>query len=311
MAERFPAARRQGAGPAALLLAAALAAWGPAPAAAQEWTEFRAARQPHDLEALTVEVVYGAGRLAVEPTEGNYLYDVRLLFDAARFSPVRTWSRTGESGTLRVGLTSVSSDSKATLRLGEDVTLNLDRLDRLGDAAGRLEVALGRTVPTDLKLTVGAAETALELGGIPLAGFAMETGASTSRLSFGEANPVAMDRLSLKVGAAEFRAEKLGNADFQSFAFEGGVGDVFLDFSGDWKRSARGTIKMGVGALSLRFPREIGVRIRKSSFLTAFDASGFTQVGNAYQTANWDDAATRLELDLDAAFGAITVHLVP
>lgn len=300
--------RRPGAAAALGLLAVLVAS---APLAAQEWKEFRAARQAQELESLAVEVVYGAGSLGLAAAEGRYLYDVRMRFDAARFAPVRVWDRTGSAATLRVGLTSASSDSGGEIRLGEDFRFDLERLDGLGDSAGRLSLALSPDVPTDLEVKAGAAESDLELGGLALTRLSVETGASATNLSFSRPNAVPMEELSLRLGAAELETSKLGNAGFERFSFQGGVGDVLLDFTGEWRRNASASIKMGVGALTLRFPKDLGVRIRKSSFLTSFDADGFTREGDSYRTANWSDAEQRLELDLNAAFGSISVQMVP
>lgn len=304
----------------ALLAAVPLAAAAPggealAALGAQEWKEFRAARQLPGFERLELEVVYGAGQLAVAPAEGPYLYDVRMRFDASRFVPVRSWSAEEGRAKLRVALTSARGEAAARIadiRLDDfDLDFDLDDLRKLGDSAGRLDLRLSPDVPTHLAVHVGAAESSLELGGLPITGLELNTGASETRLSFDEPNPVRMERMSLRVGAAEFRAEKLGNAGFDRFSFEGGVGDVLLDFTGQWEGTARASIKVGVGALKLRIPRELGVRIRKKSFLTSFDAAGFTRVGDAFQSANWEAADARLELDLEAAFGSIDVEVVP
>ena len=149
------------------------------------------------------------------------------------------------------------------------------------------------------------------MGGLSITNLTIETGASDTELSFQQANAVEMGELALQVGAATFEARQLGNANFGSFRFEGGVGEVTLDFSGDWDRSATGSIKVGVGAVKLLIPRELGVRIQRRSFLTAFRAPGFSKQGGEYLSANWDEAELRLDLELDAAFGAISVELVP
>lgn len=286
---------------------------------AQEWKLFRSARQAGDFESLELEVVYGAGELAVAPAEGPYLYDVRMRFDASRFVPVRSWSASEGRAMVRVALTSSGSagERPVAIHLDDfDLDFDLSDLKKLGDSAGRLDVRLSPDVPTDLRVHVGAARSDLDLGGLPITRLEVNTGASETELSFREPNPVSMERLQLKVGAAEFRTEKLGNARFERFSFEGGVGDVLLDFTGDWEDAApgtavRGTIQMGVGALRIRVPRELGVRIAKKSFLTSFDAAGFTRAGDAFQTTNWNQAGARLELDLDAAFGSIAVEVVP
>jgi hypothetical protein len=276
----------------------------------QEWKEFRTARQIGDLETLEVEILYGAGRLSVAPAEERLLYDVRMRYDGDRFAPVRSWTTDERAGKLTVSLRSEGSEEEAVTVLLDDIDIELDLEDlrRLDDEAGRLTIRLGPSVPTDLRVAVGAAEGTLALGGLSLTRLKVETGASQTHLTFDRANKVRLEDLQLKVGAAEFRAENLGNANFERFRFDGGVGDVTLDFGGEWKESSTARVKMGLGALRLRFPRDLAVRIVRRSLLSAFDAEGFTRVGDAYQTANWASAEVRLELELDAIFAAITVE---
>lgn len=294
---------------------APLAGIGPSALSAQEWKEFRSARHTLELRSLELEVVYGAGELRVAPAEGPYLYDLRVRFDASRFRPMRSWSAADGRGRLRIALASRRGEAAAgtgKARLDDfDLDFELGDLEKLGGSGGRLELRLGREVPTDLRAYIGAAESELRLGGLPLANLELHTGASETRLSFEEPNPIGMERLELKVGAAEFRAEKLGNARFERFRFEGGVGDVLLDFTGAGREAARGSIRMGIGGLTIRVPAGLGVRIRRKSFLASFDAPGFTRVGDAYQSSGWDGAGARLELDLEAALGTIKVEVVP
>ncbi len=117
-----------------------------------------------------------------------------------------------------------------------------------------------------------------------------------------------MERLELAVGVAEFRASGLGNARFQEFEFKGAVGDVVLDFTGDWSADASGTIEMGLGSLTLVFPEDLGVRITKKGFLAALDAPGFTKVDGGWQSPNWDSAPHQFEIRLVSALGSIEVR---
>jgi hypothetical protein len=88
------------------------------------------------------------------------------------------------------------------------------------------------------------------------------------------------------------------------------VGDVTLDFTGNWDGSARGDIKMGLGSLQLTFPRDIGVRIEKNGLLASFDSSGFEAVDGGFQTTNWGTANSTVSLDIRAALGNIDVTFV-
>jgi hypothetical protein len=289
---------------------------------AQEWSEFRSARQSHSVaESFALELVYGAGVLQIEPEAGDLLYDVRMTYDSRKFKPVRTWDLTEGRARLKVGLTTAGdgADWIEALSSGDvddadfdpDLSFDLDDLGELDDSSGTLLLRLGRRLPTDLKLAIGAAKSEIELGGVALSRLEITTAASDTELSFSAPNPVRMGELVIRVGAAEIRTEGLGNARFDRFELKSGVGDVVLDFTGAWDGSATGVIRMGIGSLELRLPADLGVWIRKSSFLTSFDAPSFRNVDDGFRSPNWAGAEHRLELQIDTAFGAIDVELVP
>jgi len=297
-----------------VLVAAALAGLAsiPAPAAAQEWRNFRAARQAGEAESLEVELIYGAGRLQVSPSESPFLYDARIRYDASRFRPLRGWSREDDRGRLRIAVTSTGeTDRPEAIHLDEwDVDVNLEDLRRRGDELGRVDLSLHPAIPTDLKLLVGAASADLDLGGLSLQSLEFATGASETDISFDTPNRVRMERLSLTAGAAEFEARALGNARFDRLEFDGAIGDVLLDLTGEWDASATAAIKMGIGELTIRVPREIGVRIERSSLLISLDAPGFEKTDRVYVTPNWESAEVRLDIVLQAAFGSVEVERI-
>jgi hypothetical protein len=285
----------------------------------QEWTEFRSSRQAHAVtESFALEVVYGIGHLSVEPAEGDLLYDVRMRYDAEQFKPVRQWSLDEGRGQLRVGLTTLDDDgdwigalASGDFDMDPEFSLDLDDLKDFDESAGTLELKLGRRLPVDLKLSAGAAATEIALGGVAVSRLELTTAASETDLSFDDPNPVRMAELIIKAGAAEVMAERLGNARFNRFDLKGGVGDVVLDFTGEWDGDATGTVKMGLGSLELKIPAEIGVWIHKSSVLTSFSAPDLAKINGGYRSPNWESAEHRLELELKTAFGAIDVEVVP
>lgn len=306
--------RRAGGG--VLLIAGllALAGWvgGSTAAEAQEWLETTWARQVGDVASMRMSVEYAVGHLDVRPAEAGLLYEAQMRYDAERFEPVRRFSR--EDGTATVDLELGTGDGELDLDLDwsrPDLGLGQLNLEGFDGEPGRMELRLSRDVPTDLELAVGAAETELDLGGVALTRFRMATGASETRISFDEPNPVTMDELRVKAGASDFRMEGLGNARFETMRFEGGIGDLTLDFSGAWSADARATVKMGLGSLRLRLPSDLGVRLEKATVLTSFSAVGFEKVDGTYRTENWESAEHRLELEVDAAFGTIEVERLP
>ena len=290
----------------ALAGAAVAVALGARGAAAQDWLEMSTARQADGVQKVRLHVEYGAGELTIQPAREGDLYDARFRYDASRFEPIRSYDLTSGTAQVRLGVHSLNGKDGVHLDWKDLSSGNLDT-----DDSGSLQVGLSRDVPTDLKVTVGAARNRLKLGGIPLTSMTLETGASDTKLDFSEPNPARMDKLVIKAGAASLDAENLGNANFRSLRVEGGVGDITLDFAGRWTRNAKGSLHMGLGSLHLRFPPDLGVKIDKSTMLASFSAAGFVKTTDGYRTRNWDSAERHLELEINAAFGSIDVEVGP
>ncbi len=273
---------------AALALAIALAApaLGARPAAAQDWRSVSTMRRAAGEGALQVDLEYGAGTLKVSPGEGDLLYKAGMRYNADSFRPVTEYS----DGRLRIGLD------------GKHGGVNIKNHE-----SGHLDLNLGRSVPLDLNLRFGAVEATLELGGLRVRTAHISTGASETKLTFSEPNAVDMDRLELEIGAADFEARGLGNARVRNLDVRGGVADVTLDFSGAWQEDMSAEIQMGLGSITLRIPRSVGVHVKKKGFLASFDDEGFTKRGGEYFSENWSDAKQHLNLDVDSAFGSIDV----
>ena len=277
-----------------LAVAAAAGCGSAEPSRAQSWRTVSSSRQLLSEKALDVEVEYGAGRLVVTPADRPLLYEFQMRYDEDQTTPVTEYDR--ERGTLRLGMR--SRDRERGIRV-----------NRVREES-RADLHLSREVPMDLKLEFGAGEADVDLGGLSLRSLRVSTGASETRIAFRSPNRIAAEAVELEAGAASFRAAGLGNARAQRFTFRGGVGETVLDFSGAWDRNATAKVSMGIGSLTLRFPRDLGVRIVKDSFLTSFDDSGLVKRGGAYYSRNWESARNRLTVEVEAAFGSIDIDWI-
>lgn len=266
---------------AAALLSAA------APAQAQQWRSVTSARQAQGERGLDVQVQYGGGDLSVRPADGGLLYQLQMRYDERQMRPVTAYDRA--AGKLTLGVESVRRNQ---------------RTQRGGTAA----VQLAPAVPMDLKLEFGAGEANLELGGLSLRSVDLSTGASETDVRFGAPNRVRAGTVRVAAGASRLHMRGLGNARAEHIVLDGGVGEATLEFDGAWDRSATLNVDMGLGALTLRFPRSLGVRIEKDSFLTRFSPAGMVRRDGAWYSRNWDQARHRLTVKIDAALGSINVQ---
>jgi hypothetical protein len=270
----------------ALLLTAA-AVLAPSLLAGQSWRTVTMSRQLQDNDAVRVFIDYGAGRLKVRSTDEGLLYRMNLRYDEDAFEPIEDFS----GNRLRLGVESVGRGMKFGKR----------------KQSGEMELELARGVPMDLDLEFGAVRADVDLGGLALTDLDLSTGASESTVDMSEPNSSEMDTARFEVGAARFTARHLGNLAARRIEVDAGIGEVTLWLNGRWPRDAELSIDMGLGALELRVPEGLGIRIRKDSFLTSFDSEGLVKRGDAYYSLDWDDASRKISIDLDAAFGSVKV----
>jgi hypothetical protein len=256
---------------------------------AQDWQTLTTARQHAGEDALSVDLHYAAGRLNIGPGDPGTLYRARLHYDAARVEPVSRYA----AGRLTIGIETVMGWRRG------------------GSAeSGELDLRLSPEIPLDLQLKFGATAAELDLGGLRLRSAEIATGASETNVRFSAPNPERMARLDLKAGAAAFRAHRLANANAERIHVSGGVGDMLLDFSGTWQGDAAADISMGIGALTLRLPRELGVRLSRRAVLSSFQPVGFVNRDGVYYTDNWDAAPFQLTLDVSSALGSVEIQWV-
>ena len=261
-----------------------VAALLPAAATAQMRT-VSMSRQLEDEDEVRVSVEYGAGEFTVRSMDTGLLYRMSLEYDEDRYEPVAQY----EDHTLEVGVESI--------RGGFGRHRN----------GGRLDLELARGVPMDLELEFGAVHADVDLGGLALVGLELSTGASESMIDVSEPSTAGMEVARFEVGAANFTARHLGNLNAARIEVDAGVGSLTLVLDGQWRQDARVAIDLGLGSLELRVPEGLGLELRKDSFLTSLDTEGLVKRGDVYQSLDWNEAARRVTVDLDAAFGSVKV----
>jgi len=283
----------RGTGPRALAVLCFGAAVPLCPAFAQSWRTVTSARQLQGERDLTVSIQYGAGRFRLGPAAGNQLYRMELRYDEDKFIPVREYDVATPS--IRLGVRT---------RDGARVSL---REMRRGEQPPSLTVSLSPDVPLVLDMQLGAVEAVVDFGGLAVRRATYHTGASQTHLRWSRPNPIQCEELQLSAGAAQFTASDLGNSNCDRVRFEGGLGEITLDFTGSWRRSMEASVDMGVGSLQLRLPRDVGVAVTVNRFLASFDGAGFDKRGNTYYSPNYENARHRLTLRVNTSIGGIEV----
>jgi hypothetical protein len=277
-----------------LLLPALALALAASRAQAQSMRPFSTYRQWHGETRVAARLDYAAGALRLAAGRPAELYRMDVLYDGDRYVPVSDFD--AAEGNVALGLRASGEGglrvvSKSQLRQTASVTFS-----------PKSDLALA--------VTLGAVDGDLELGGLRLTDLALEAGASRATVRFSQPNAVRCRAATLTAGAAELTVLGLGNSRCERIAFEGGVGQVTLDFGGAWTSSSRVEVKMALGKVALRLPRQVGIRITLDKFLATFEPQGLVRRGTSYLSPGYDKASRHLDIDVTTAVGGVTVEWV-
>ena len=267
-----------------LVLAAIALSAAPHAVLGQASARMQASRQLGNQSDLSVSVEFGAGEFELRPADAGQLYRVQLRYDEEAYDPVHEL-------------------------VGNELTVGVDGREGFtrGSSSGELRLALSDRIPMDLDLELGAVRTDIELGGLRLRSLELSTGASETDLRVSTPNPESMTSVQFEVGAASFEATDLGRLNAETVTIEAGVGEVQLDFGGLQRPETRVSVEMGLGRLEIRIPIDAGIYLTRSTFLVPLDAPGLVREGEAYVSPGWEASPVKVYLDVDAAFGALSV----
>ncbi len=260
--------------------------------AAQSMRPFTTYRQLHGETRLDAGVEYAAGSLRIAPGRPTELYRMDVSYDDERYLPVSGFD--ASRGAVSLGLETSGGGG-----------LRVVSRDQLRQTAS---VTFSPRVDLDLDVTLGATDADIELGGLRVAAWRLQAGASQAVVRFSQPNGTRCRAGTVSAGAADLTLASLGNSRCDRLHIEGGVGKVTLDFGGAWTSSSQVGVKMAVGELTLRLPRRAGVRITLDKFLASFDPAGLRREGQGYESADYAGAERRLDIDVTTAVGEVRVE---
>ena len=252
------------------------------------WRNVDISRQLRDSQPQRVRVQYRAGKVDVRGSSDPVLYAMHLRYDEANSSPLHRHDLAQRS-------TLLGAESSGKSRYSGN------------SESGELRLTLPRAVPLDLDFELGATEAAMDLGDMSLQSLRLECGGADASLQFSRPNRVRMRELELNVGAADFTAMRLANANAEQIRLRGGVGGFDLDFSGTWTHDVAVTARVVMGKLTLRVPPDVGLQVDVQRVVTSFEHTGLVKKDDGWYSANFDTAKYKLRIHAETFIGQIEV----
>ena len=248
-----------------------------------------------DEASLDADISFGIGNLEISSDSPSVLYSLDLEYDKANFEPqVHYDAVSGNRGRLSVKLESARHVGFRTKT-----------------QTNRLRLSFNDKVPLELSVNAGVGQARLSLSRLKLKRLDMESGVGGAKISSYDPNPVECDRVRIRNGVGGMEAVGLGNLNFRELEFEGGVGGADLDFTGQWKQDAQVRIQVGVGGVSVRMPRDLGVEVdAEKSFLSGIHLDGFVKRNSHYYSENYDTAKVRVFMRVTTGVGGFRINWV-
>ena len=263
------------------------------PLGAQHVRTLESSRLLVDATPLSVRLMLGTGTLSVGATDAPYLYRSITRFGDAFAPPTSSWNASQHTLTLTSGQ-----------RHGGPSTRSDDTPD--DDGVQDWRVQLTRRAPLELMIDATAADATLDLTGLPLRRFALNTGAAAATVRFDAPNPESMSVFDANVGAGGLKLIGLGNAGASEARIEGDFGDLSLDLGGRWVRDMQVVVSSSIGGVKITAPPTIGIELQSTGLLSraSFDGS-FTKTGGVWRSANFSAAAVKVRINVKSMLGKI------
>lgn len=244
-----------------------------------------------ETSSATVDILFGAGELEMRAGDTDDLFRGTFLYNVDEWEP-------------RVSF----NDSKLIVQQGYDE----ESWNWPGGEGIRNEwdLRFSPEAVLDMDIRAGAGQGELDLTNLQIEKLDIDLGAGDFTVSFYEPNVAKMSRFTLDVGAASLEINGIGNASPEEMVVQGGAGEITLDLTGDWARSADIEVTAGIGQLTLYLPDDVGVKVDVTGGLANIETSGLRRSGDAYVNDAYDEAEIELTIDVTTGVGQVNLEVM-
>ncbi|MCP4685710.1 MAG: hypothetical protein GY867_09725 [bacterium] len=244
-------------------------------------------------DQLEIEIDFGAGKLDIVSADMEEAAKLEIFYSPRYVSYDIDYSTRGNTGRLFL---------ESDLRRHSD----------MDDIDNDWELTLSRRYPVSLEMDIGASESIIDLGGIPLTRLVMDVGATSGVIDFSEPNPERLRDFDLDIGASSVEITGLANANFERMDISSGAASCELDFRGDFKGESEVDLEVGVGSVDIIIPRGLAVRIEgDENWFSSFDFHGLDidQIDDdLWESPGFDRAEDRLTIMIDVSMGSVDIY---
>ena len=121
-------------------------------------------------------------------------------------------------------------------------------------------------------------------------------------------NNTVTSEIRVEMGAGNSNLE-LGELSLTNLRVDLGAGTSVVDLVGNWKRDVEARIEAGVGNVTVRLPRNVGVRVLAEGGIGTISAAAFNKVGGAWVNDAYGKSAVTVNVNVQGGVGRIVLEL--
>ena len=244
---------------------------------------------------LNLEIEFSAGNFIITRNAGPSLVNAKCRYDSPDTEPVIRYDRHNGIGTLVIETKSKHIDRKGV------------HINDSEDNQWIIEISAKAIVEIDAEIGFAGAE--LDFTQIPLKKLTLEIGAGIIETMFDQLNPERCE-IEISCGAAKFEGRNLGNANFESFSFDGGVGTSYLEFTGLQEGEADISLNFGVASNHIIVADRFDVKVCKNgSFLAPMKMRHFEERDGYHFSPEYGKNSARLDMDINLGIGHTSLKI--
>jgi len=133
------------------------------------------------------------------------------------------------------------------------------------DGKNRVELIIPRGRPIELKGSIRMGESKTDLGGLWVKNVDLQYKAGDHFIEFREPLPFPMDNFKIDGSMGNLEIRGLGQASPSTVDVKQGMGELFLDLQGDWRRDAQIKTRFSMGECKIWLPEKARVDLRRAS----------------------------------------------
>ena len=239
-----------------------------------------------------VRLVFGAGELEVGAGDPGTLFTGDFRYNIAEWAPEVDYDVDGHALLVKQG---GDKDSWG--------------IPSSGNVRNEWDITLSPSVPMSISLLLGAGRGDLDFSGMQIVNLDVEMGAGDLAVRFRQPAQMPMSTMTVRSGASRLNFEGIGNVSPERVVVQGGAGDITLDLTGSWQRSADIEVTAGVGQITLLVPQGVSVRIDIDGLAT-IDNDGLEKRGDDYVSDAYGDTEDEINVSIMAGIGNLRLEQV-